>query len=217
VTIDVILPVLNERAALPGVLRRMPPSFRPIVVDNGSTDGSGDLASELGATVVNEPQAGFGSACWRGLITATSDIVCFMDCDGSLDPGDLPKVTDPVREGRVDLMIGARRPASRRAMQPHARFANRYLGHRLRRLGVNVTDIGPMRSAKREALLSLGMEDRRSGWPLEMVLRARRAGWRIEEVSVPYAPRQGKSKVTGTVRGTQRAISDMRGWLAKLS
>jgi glycosyltransferase involved in cell wall biosynthesis len=215
--VDVILPVLDERAALPGVLAAFPEGFRPIVADNGSTDGSGDLARELGATVVVEPRRGFGAACWAGLAAATADVVCFMDCDGSLDPGDLPRVAGPVQRDEADLVLGARRLTTRGAMPVHARLANRVIAHQLRRrTGAPVTDLGPMRAARREALLALGMEDRRFGWPLEMVLRAGHAGWRIAEVEVPYAPRAGRSKVTGTVRGTARAVKDMRAILARL-
>ncbi len=208
--IDVILPTLDEREALPWVLGRMPEGYRPIVVDNGSTDGSGDVARALGAIVVCEPRPGFGAACFAGLRAATADVVCFMDCDASLDPRELPAVADPVVSGEQDLMLGARR-AARGAWPLHARLANRILAARiLRRTGLELRDIGPMRAARRSALLALGVEDRRFGWPLEMVLRAARAGWRVGEVEVPYLPRTGRSKVTGTVRGTVRAVRDMR-------
>lgn len=211
---DVILPVLNERDALPWVLERMPADYAPIVVDNGSTDGSGELAAALGARVVVEPVPGFGAACFAGLTAATAEIVCFMDCDASFDPRELPKVADPVAVGTVDLMLGARRPTARGAWPVHARVANTVLALELRRRSkVKVRDIGPMRAARREALLGLGIQDRRFGWPLEMVLRAAAAGWRIGEVPVAYHPRDGESKVTGTVRGTVRAVKDMAGVL----
>ena len=106
--IDVILPCLNEAEALPWVLSRMPAGFHPIVADNGSTDGSGVIAVDHGATVVRVPQRGFGAACHAGLMAATSDIVCFMDADASLNPGDLPQVTGPVRFGSADLVLGRR-------------------------------------------------------------------------------------------------------------
>jgi glycosyltransferase involved in cell wall biosynthesis len=213
---DVVLPVLDELVALPGVLAAMPPGYRPIVVDNGSTDGSGDAARAAGAHVVNEPRRGFGAACWAGLQSATDEVVCFMDADGSLDPGDLRLVAGPVLAGRADLVLGARL-AERGAWPPHARLANRYLARRVRRVtGQNLADLGPMRAVGREALLDLGMEDRRFGWPLEMVLRAADRGWRIQEVGVPYRPRSGRSKVTGTVRGTARAVQDMSTILRKL-
>ena len=207
---DVILPVLNERAAIPWVLERMPPGYTPLVVDNGSTDGSGALAAELGARVVTEPQPGFGAACFAGLTAAESEIVCFMDCDASFDPGDLPKVADPVADGTADLMLGARRPTARGAWPIHARAANAVLAFELRRrTHVPLRDLGPMRAAPRERLLALGIRDRRFGWPLEMVLRAADQGWTIREIDVAYHPRDGKSKVTGTVRGTARAVRDM--------
>ncbi|HVW35487.1 MAG TPA: glycosyltransferase family 2 protein [Acidimicrobiia bacterium] len=214
---DVIVPVLNEAAAIAGLVTAMPPGYRAVVVDNGSTDGSGDLARAAGATVVTEPQPGFGSACWAGLLAADPDdgVVCFMDGDGSLDPADLPAVAGPVLAGRADLVLGARRPTTAGAWPVHARLANRFLARELRRrTGRPLSDLGPMRAARRDALLRLGLADRRFGWPLEMVLRAAGAGWRIEETPVPYAPRTGTSKVTGTLRGTVRATRDMARVLA---
>ena len=202
----VILPVLNEREALPWVLARMPAGYEPIVVDNGSTDGSGGLAASLGALVVLEPQPGFGAACFTGLRAARSDVVCFMDCDASLDPRELPLVADPVVAGAADLVLGARRGGG----SLHGRIANRALALELRRrTGVRLTDLGPMRAGARRPLLDLGIRDRRFGWPLEMVMRAAAAGWAIEEVAVSALPRRGRSKVTGTVRGTLRAVRDM--------
>ena len=206
---QVILPVLNEAAALPGVLGAMPAGYAPLVVDNGSDDGSARIARDLGAVVVEEPQRGFGAACFAGLEAARAEIVCFMDCDGSLDPAELALVSEPVAEGRSDLMLGARQPA-RGAWPLHARLANRLLARIVRsRTGIELTDIGPMRAARRQPLLDLGLRDRRFGWPLEMVLRAAEADWRIGEVEVSYRERQGRSKVTGTVRGTVRTVSDM--------
>ena len=202
----VILPVLNEREALPWVLERMPPGYQPIVVDNGSTDGSGALAASLGSLVVLERQPGFGAACYAGLRAAQTDVVCFMDCDASFDPRDLPSVAEPVAAAEADLVLGSRG----RTGSVHGQIANRVLAFELRRrTGVRVTDIGPMRAARREALLALGIRDRRFGWPLEMVLRAARADWEIREVPVRHLPRKGRSKVTGTVRGTLRAVRDM--------
>ncbi|MCI0688065.1 MAG: glycosyltransferase family 2 protein [Sporichthyaceae bacterium] len=214
--VDVILPCLDEVAALPWVLGRMPAGFRPIVVDNGSSDGSAELARSLGATVVVEPRRGFGAACHAGLTAATAEVVCFCDCDASLDPEQLPRVANPVARGVADLVLGGRRPAVPGAWPLHARLANRELVRRLRRrTGVRLGDLGPMRAGTRTGLLTLGLRDRRSGYPLEMVVAAADRGWRISEVPVDYLPRAGRSKVTGTVRGTLQAIRDMSEVLAR--
>jgi glycosyltransferase involved in cell wall biosynthesis len=216
--IDVVLPCLNEAGALPWVLSRMPNGFRPIVADNGSTDGSAAIAAAHGALVVHVPQRGFGAACHAGLLAASADVVCVMDADASFDPGDLPLVAEPVITGRVDLMLGWRAMQGRGAWPLHARIGNRVLAAELRRrIGVRVRDLGPMRAARRADLLALALEDRRFGYPLEMVVRAAEAGWRIQETAVPYYPRTGKSKVTGTVRGTARAVRDMRRVLASIT
>jgi glycosyltransferase involved in cell wall biosynthesis len=207
--VDVVLPVLDEAAALPWVLSRMPGGFAALVVDNGSTDGSAELAERLGARVVHEPCRGFGAACFAGLVAAESETVCFMDCDGSLDPGELGLLSAPVQSGEADLALGARR-ADAGALAAHVRVANRMLAWELRRRsGIALSDIGPMRAARRAPLLALGIEDRRFGWPLEMVVRAAAAGWVIDEIPVRYRRRAGRSKVTGTVRGTARAVRDM--------
>ncbi len=216
--VDVVLPCLNEAAALPWVLPRIPAGYRAIVADNGSTDGSAQIAQAHGALVVPVPQRGFGAAAHAGLTAATAGLVCFLDADGSFDPAQLPRVLDPVRDGRADLVLGRRRPTSVRAWPVHARVGNAVLAARLRRAaGVPVHDLGPMRAARREELLGLELTDRRFGYPLEMVVKAARAGWRISEVDVDYAPRTegGRSKVTGTVRGTLRTVADMSRVLAR--
>jgi glycosyltransferase involved in cell wall biosynthesis len=205
---DVVLPVLNESEALPWVLNRLPAGFSPIVVDNGSTDGSPEIARSLGARVVEEPRRGFGAACYTGLVGATADVVCFMDCDGSLDPLDLGLVATPIAEGSADLVLGRR--SAGRGWPIHARVANRAVAWELRRrFGVALHDVGPMRGARRASLLDLDLRDRRYGWPLEMVVRACERGWRVEEVPVSYSKRAGRSKVTGTVIGSLRAAHDM--------
>ncbi|GAA2863502.1 glycosyltransferase family 2 protein [Nonomuraea rubra] len=210
-TIDVILPCLNEEAALGWVLGRMPDGYRPIVADNGSTDRSAQVARDHGAEVVHEPRRGFGAACHAGLLASSAELVCFMDADASLDPAQLPRVAAPVLGGRGDLVLGRRVPKAAGAWPPHARLGNAVLAANLRRrTGAPLHDLGPMRAARRSALLALELTDRRFGYPLEMVLRAAAAGWRIAEVEVDYLPRTGRSKVTGTVRGTLRAIADMR-------
>jgi glycosyltransferase involved in cell wall biosynthesis len=208
--IDVVLPVLDEAEALPWVLGRLPPGYRAVVADNGSTDGSADVARAHGAHVVVEPRRGFGAACYAGLRAAGADVVCFMDCDGSIDPGDLPLVAGPVAAGEADLVLAARDAAPGAWPWP-ARVANRALALELRRrTGLRLRDIGPMRAARREPLLALGLRDRRFGWPLEMVLRAHAEGWRVHEVSAAYRPRHaGQSKVTGTMRGFVRTVRDM--------
>jgi glycosyltransferase involved in cell wall biosynthesis len=207
--VDVVLPVLNEADALPWVLERMPHGYAPIVVDNGSSDDSAAIARDHGARVVTETKRGFGAACYAGLAAATANIVCFMDCDASLDPTELPRVADPVARGDADLVLGERR-AEKGAWPVHARAANRLLAFEVRRrTGIRLRDVGPMRAARRRALLELSLVDRGFGWPLEMVLAAARAGWHIRAVSVTYRARSGRSKITGTVRGTMRAVRDM--------
>jgi glycosyltransferase involved in cell wall biosynthesis len=214
---DVVLPCLDEAASLPWVLSRLPAGYRAIVADNGSTDGSAAIAAQHGATVVHVPVRGFGAAAHAGLEAATADLVCFCDADGSMDPAQLPRVLDPVRAGEYDLVLGRRRPA-RGAWPVHARVANFALARMLRaRTGLRLHDLGPMRAGRRQALLDLGLTDRRFGYPLEMVTRAADEGWRVREVDIDYGARTAgsKSKVTGTVRGTVRTIRDMRAVLAR--
>ncbi|MFB8176933.1 glycosyltransferase family 2 protein [Streptomyces sp. NPDC055966] len=214
--VDVVLPCLDEAEALPWVLGRIPAGWRALVVDNGSTDGSPDIARALGATVVHEPRRGFGAACHAGLAAATGDIVCFCDCDASLDPALLEPFVREVRDGAADLVLGRRRPQGRGAWPAHARAGNLALTRMLRRrTGLRLHDLGPLRAARREALLALDLTDRRSGYPLQMVVRAADAGWRISEHDVPYRPRTGVSKVTGTWRGTWQAVRDMSRVLAE--
>jgi glycosyltransferase involved in cell wall biosynthesis len=212
--IDVVLPCLDEAAALPAVLRALPAGYRAIVVDNGSTDGSPQVAAAYGATVVREPRRGYGAAVHTGLEHATADIVCVADADGSLDLGDLPRLVAPVRCGQADLAVGCRRPLPG-AWPWHARAGNAVLAAVLRRRGVPVHDIAPLRVARRAGLLSLGVRDRAFGYPIELLLRAGSAGWRIREIEVVYRPRATgtRSKVSGSVRGTLRAARDMAGAL----
>jgi glycosyltransferase involved in cell wall biosynthesis len=165
---------------------------------------------------VTEERRGFGAACQAGLAEATADIVCFCDCDASLDPGDLVPFVRRIASGEADLVLGRRRPRSRTAWPLHARAGNLALARLLlRRTGLRLHDLGPLRAARREPLLALGLTDRRSGYPLEMVVRAADAGWRIAEYDVPYLPRTGASKVTGTWRGTWQAVRDMSRVLAE--
>jgi glycosyltransferase involved in cell wall biosynthesis len=215
-TIDVVLPCLDEASALPWVLARIPAGVRAVVADNGSTDGSAQIAARHGAHVVHVPQRGFGAAAHAGLQATTAEFVAFMDADGSFDPAQLWRVLSPVVGGQADLALGRRRPTHWRAWPAHARVGNAALARRLRTAaGVRLRDLGPMRAARRADLLALDLADRRFGYPLEMVVKAARLGWRITEVDVAYAPRTGRSKVTGTVRGTLRTVADMRRVLAQ--
>ena len=217
---DVVLPCLDEAAALPWLLARMPDGYRPIVADNGSTDGSPELARALGARVVRVPQRGYGAAVHAGVLAADppDGLVCVLDADGSLDPADLPSLAGPVRAGWAELAVGRRRPTGCGVWPVHARLANAVLAQQVRRrTGLGVRDIGPARAVRRDALLGLGLRDRRFGYPLELLLAAGRAAWRVIEVDVAYRPRATgtRSKVTGTVRGTARAIRDMSAVLAR--
>jgi glycosyltransferase involved in cell wall biosynthesis len=209
--VDVVLPCLNEAGALPGVLAAMPAGYRAIVVDNGSTDGSPDIAAEHGAMVIHEPRTGYGAAVHTGLARATADLVGFLDADGSLDPGELPRLVTPVAESRATLAVGRRVPVGRGAWPWHARAGNLVLARILRGRGVPVSDIAAMRVARRMDLLELGIQDRAFGYPLELLLRAGTAGWSIVELDVSYRPRAAgtRSKVSGSVRGTLRAVRDM--------
>ena len=208
--VDVVLPCLNEIESLPWVLARIPPGMSALVVDNGSTDGSAELAVRMGARVVRAEQRGYGAACAAGLQAAEAPIVVVMDADASLDPRQLPRVVDPIVAGHADLTLGRRIPSGWGAFPWPLRIANRALARRIRRrTGVQITDLGPMRAARREELLGLAILDRRSGYPAETVVRAADAGWRIAEIGVDYCARRGRSKVTGTPLGVWHAIRDM--------
>ncbi len=207
--IEVILPCLNEVRALGWVLDRMPDGIVPLVVDNGSDDGSAEFAISRGVRVVRADQRGYGAACHAGLMGATASVVAVMDCDASLDPRQLVRVTGPIRDGVADLVLGWRQPVHG-AFPWQLRVANRALAARIRRrTGVRLHDVGPMRAARREFLVDLNLRDRRSGYPAETVIRAADAGARITEVPVDYLLRQGRSKVTGTPLGIWHAVRDM--------
>jgi glycosyltransferase involved in cell wall biosynthesis len=215
ISCDVLLPCLDEAEALPWILGRMPAGFRPMVIDNGSHDGSAEVAADLGATVVHAVRRGYGAACHAGLVAATAPLVAVMDADASLDPEQLPEVVAPLVRGEAELVVGVRRPAHRRAQAWTLRVANAELARRVRRrTGLSLRDIGPMRAAHREALLELDVRDRRSGYPVETVVRAADAGWRIVAVDTDYLLRRGRSKVTGTPLGAWRAVRDISTVLA---
>ncbi len=214
--LDIVLPCLDEAGAMPWVMARIPDGVRAIVVDNGSSDGSAELAEAAGALVVRAAARGYGAACDAGLRAATAPLVAFCDCDASLDPADALRLAGPVLAGTADLVIGRRRPTGRGAWPFPARVANLELARRIRRrTGLSLTDLGPLRVGRREDFLALGVEDRRSGYPLETLVRAADASWRIIEVDVDYHPRVGRSKVTGTVRGSFQAVRDMSAVLAR--
>lgn len=221
--VTVVLPARDEAGALPGVLGRIPPGYEVVVVDNASTDDTADVARRLGARVVYEHIPGYGAATHAGLLAVRTDIVCFLDSDGSVDPRELPAMV-ALLEGtqdsgessatgsdqRLDLVVGRRRPTGAGAWPWHARAGNTVLATRLRRrTGIPVHDLGSVRVTRTVALLELGVQDRRFGYPIELLVRAARAGWQVREVDVAYAPRTaGRSKVTGSIRGTARALRD---------
>ena len=209
--VRVIIPVLNEEEALPKVLADIPkpPVVEVIVVDNGSTDRSADVARSRGATVVHEPRRGYGAACLRGIASLKPcDIVVFRDGDYSDYPEDLPALIAPIFSGEAHMVIGSRmiHRESRRALLPQSRFGNRLASWLLRLFfGIRCTDLGPFRALDYKSLLGLGMKDQNFGWTVEMQLRARLFGLSVEEIPVRYRPRIGKSKITGTFSGTVRA------------
>jgi glycosyltransferase involved in cell wall biosynthesis len=209
----VLIPALNEEASLPLVLRDIPRAWvaEIVVVDNGSTDRTAEVAREGGAVVVAEPQRGYGSACLRGLkelgqrTAGRPDIVVFLDADYSDHPDELPNLVRPIVEGRFDMVLGSRLAGQREAgaMPPQSVWGNR-LACWLMRLffGANYTDLGPFRAIRWDALEQLGMIDTNFGWTVEMQIKAARQGLRVCEVPVSYRRRIGASKISGTVRGT---------------
>ena len=217
-SVTVVLPCLDEAAALPGVLAAVPAGWSTLVVDNGSTDGSPELAARLGARVVHEPRRGYGAPVHTGIEAATTEVVAVLDCDGSLDPAELVGPAAMVARGEADLVVGRRRVVQSRSWPWHARAGNAALAGLIRAsTGVAVHDIAPVRVGRRRDLLDLGITDRRFGYPLETVLLAAQAGWRIVEVDVSYRRRTlgGRSKVSGSVRGTLRVLHDFAGVLRR--
>jgi len=211
--VDVVLPCLDEAAALPAVLSALPPGYRAIVVDNGSSDGSPEIAARHGATVIHESRKGYGAAVHAGLEHATADVVCFLDADGSLDPGELPSLVAAL--GGARLAVGKRIPANAGVWPWHARAGNAVLAAMLRRRGLPVSDIAAARAVRRTDLLALDVRDRAFGYPLELLIRAADARWPVIELDVTYRARAAgtKSKVSGSARGTLRAVRDMAGVL----
>ncbi|MGK2866198.1 MAG: glycosyltransferase family 2 protein [Mycobacterium sp.] len=208
-SVTVVLPCLNEQDSLPGVLEGIPNGYRALVVDNNSTDDTAGVARACGATVVHEARPGYGSAVHAGVVAARTPVVAVLDGDGSLDPRELPGLVDELDRG-ADMAIGRRRAAPGLSWPWHARLGTAAVCWRLRRrYHLPVHDIAPMRVVRRDKLLELGVTDRRSGYPLELLVKAAEANWRVIERDVIYGPRTGgKSKVSGSVRGSVTAAWD---------
>lgn len=215
--VDVVIPALDEAGSIGRVLADLPRGIvRAVVVaDNGSIDATARIAADHGAFVVHEPRRGYGSACLAALdhvLTSDPppDIVVFLDGDYSDDPTELPAVVSPILADRADLVIGSRTLGRREsgALLPQARVGNAVAAGLIRLLyGIRVTDLGPFRAIRRDALLDLAMQDRDFGWTAEMQVKAARRGLRVVEVPVSYRRRIGRSKITGTVTGSARAAT----------
>ncbi len=213
---DVVIPCRDEALALPIVLDTIPDGWRVIVVDNGSTDGTAEVASSLGATVVSESRPGYGAAVHAGMLAAGAEYVAVIDGDASMRLLDLVPMLDLVRDGDVTMAIGRRRPVSRGVWPWHARAGTKLLAGLIRRRSdFPIHDLAPMRVCRRADLLALDVEDRRFGYPLELMLKAAKAGWTVAELDVAYDRRAAgtKSKVSGSVTGTARVIRDFAGVL----
>ncbi|PXW31856.1 UNVERIFIED_CONTAM: glycosyltransferase involved in cell wall biosynthesis [Williamsia faeni] len=209
ISATVVIPCRDEAESLPALVRALPPDLHPLVVDNGSTDGTADVAKRLGCTVVYQPIPGYGSAVNSGVEACATEIVCTIDGDGSMDPADLPRLVAAVAAG-ADLAVGRRRPVTHRAWPLHSRLGTQWIARRLRnRYRIPIHDIGPMRAVRRDDLLALAITDRRFGYPVELLARAGGAGWQITELDITYRPRSGgRSKVSGSLKGTLRATRD---------
>lgn len=206
-----LLPVLDEEAALPGVLAELPAGLRVVVCDNGSTDRSAELARAAGAEVVSWPRRGYGGAVAAGLrhlATDPPDVVVVWDADGSVDPADLDALLAPLARGDADLVLGDRtRHAEPGALPPQQRWGNRWAALLLRlHTGARTRDFGPFRAARYADLVALGLVDPDYGWNVEMHVKALRAGWRVVEVPVRWrVRRRGVGKVAADPRAVLRA------------
>lgn len=210
--VAIIIPALNEAAAVGRVISAIPPwADAVIVVDNGSTDRTGEVAAAHGARVIKEPRRGYGAACLAGIAALPKpDIVVFLDGDFSDSPEEMSFLVDPIIRGEADLVIGSRVLGQRQpgALSPQARFGN-WLACLLIRLiwGFRFTDLGPFRAIRYPALLNLDMQDRDYGWTVEMQIKAASHKLQVSEVPVAYDRRIGKSKISGTLRGVLGAGS----------
>lgn len=211
--IGIIIPAYNEAEALPLVLSEVEDDLIDsiVVVDNGSDDGTGRIAAEMGAHVTQEPHRGYGAACLKGIDFFRArpvEVVVFMDADRSVDPADLPALTEPILRGDADLVIGSRILGEREkgSLVPQARYGNALATTLMRLLfKADFTDLGPFRAIRFDKLLALGMEDRTFGWTVEMQVKAVKMGLKSMEVPVRYRRRVGRSKISGTLSGTVRA------------
>jgi glycosyltransferase involved in cell wall biosynthesis len=208
VRVSVIIPTHNEARAIGRVLADLPSDLttQVIVVDSNSNDGTPEIAAKMGALVVQEPRRGYGRACLTGLAMANSpDIVVFLDGDYSDRPSELPILLAPIIEGRADITLGSRLQERRSAgaLPWHQVFGNRVAAGMIRLLyGLKISDLGPFRAARADVLHGLALEETTYGWAVEMILKGALAGFRIVEVPVSYYPRIGKSKISGTLKGT---------------
>lgn len=214
--ISLIIPALNEEESLPDVLASVPATAvdEIVVVDNGSTDGTAAVARRAGAQVVIEPRKGYGAACWSGFkASEDAGVLVFMDGDGSFRPGEIPRLTEPITSGTADVVLGSRvlEVEDARAIPLHARAGNRLVAFIIGLTSpIQITDLGPFRAISRKALEDLNMQERTYGWPCEMIIKAGTLGYRVVEVPVTYRPRTGgKSKVSGTIRGSVSAAMAM--------
>ena len=207
--VTVIIPCLDEADAISAVLAEIPADFDVIVVDNGSVDETAAVAAARGVEVISEPNRGYGNAVTAGLRAARSEIVAVIDGDGSMSPSELPELVTSLDDG-ADLVVGRRRPVRGAGWPAHARIGNRLLAFRLRwRFGLPVHDVGPMRVARRDALVGLGPLHPRFGYPLDLLVRAAGAGWIVVERDITYRARAGgRSKVSGSVSGTLATVRD---------
>jgi hypothetical protein len=203
-----IIPALDEEAAIRGVVQAVSRELvhEVIVVDNGSRDGTAAVAKAAGATVIQESQRGYGSACLAGARAARqADILVFLDGDGSDDPAELPRLLRPILQGQADLVLGSRTLGQddHSGLTPQQRVGNFVVTSLVRVLyGLALTDIGPFRAITQSTFQALGMEHKTYGWPVEMVVKAAKQGQRIVEVPVSCQKRIGQTKVAGTVKGS---------------